>query len=226
MTGFILTVNPGLTLFQLTSSRRGWQLWSIHWNSERGISTHILTKRMTVRKQIQVHLKAFQLTSSRRGWRYSLWIWWMDRYFNSHPHEEDDSGWNWIIRNCSYFNSHPHEEDDWHMEEQAMLKLYFTSHPPEEDDVASILFVFTNPNISTHILTKRMTFVCQCCLSMQSISTHILTKRMTVYQSNEINAYAFQLTSSRRGWQIPIKTLHIWHISTHILTKRMTSYRM
>ena len=33
-------------------------------------------------------------------------------YFNSHPHEEDDS---FCMKECNYdryFNSHPHEEDD------------------------------------------------------------------------------------------------------------------
>ena len=55
--------------FQLTSSRRGWQ--SRDWKTEtNGI---------------------FQLTSSRRGWR--IWMRWLHTlcYFNSHPHEEDDS---------------------------------------------------------------------------------------------------------------------------------------
>ena len=81
------------------------------------------------------------------------------RYFNSHPHEEDDR---WFTTECQcritisthiltkrmttiflmstsvgmYFNSHPHEEDD------------------ELNDVYSGFVT-----ISTHILTKRMTAI-------------------------------------------------------------------
>ena len=56
-------------------------------------------------------------------------------------------------------------------------------------------------NISTHILTKRMTFstlsLCNIC---SNISTHILTKRMTNPLILLITPLIFQLTSSRRGW--------------------------
>ena len=34
------------------------------------------------------------------------------QYFNSHPHEEDDSIWNTTKQMKRHFNSHPHEEDD------------------------------------------------------------------------------------------------------------------
>ena len=34
------------------------------------------------------------------------------RYFNSHPHEEDDHTEQKVVLCVSYFNSHPHEEDD------------------------------------------------------------------------------------------------------------------
>ena len=110
--GYLKCMTDIGTIFQLTSSRRGW--------------LEHLTKKM--------RLGEFQLTSSRRGWRN-----WTEEvsaanYFNSHPHEEDDvvcknifivlflfqltssrRGWrlrsdrNVYIRN---FNSHPHEEDD------------------------------------------------------------------------------------------------------------------
>ena len=100
-------------IFQLTSSRRGW-LFHIHLScSSISISTHILTKRMTLRTLMLPILRV---------------------YFNSHPHEEDDGLCfplgllNW------YFNSHPHEEDDL-----------------RNDGTAN------RSDISTHILTKRMT---------------------------------------------------------------------
>ena len=34
------------------------------------------------------------------------------KYFNSHPHEEDDGMSSTYINANAYFNSHPHEEDD------------------------------------------------------------------------------------------------------------------
>ena len=59
-----------LVLFQLTSSRRGWRSHLTPTPLIYHISTHILTKRMTL---------LFPLCSIRR------------LYFNSHPHEEDDA---------------------------------------------------------------------------------------------------------------------------------------
>ena len=101
------------------------------------ISTHILTKRMTIFFKI--------LTNSYKN-------------FNSHPHEEDDLPASWILRSSyRHFNSHPHEEDDW-IDHKAQnpaqifqltssrrgwrtggtwmqVKSYFNSHPHEEDDL-------------------------------------------------------------------------------------------
>ena len=56
------------------------------------------------------------------------------RYFNSHPHEEDDALVTVGIACAIHFNSHPHEEDD---------KVHYPTQ-----------FWYV---ISTHILTKRMT---------------------------------------------------------------------
>ena len=84
-----------------------------------------------------------------------------------------------ITLGCRHFNSHPHEEDDY---TQALAEL--------------------EKLISTHILTKRMTFLsCRSVHSFCNISTHILTKRMT-----------------ESVFRLPVFPC----ISTHILTKRMT----
>ena len=58
----------------------------------------------------------------------------MTLHFNSHPHEEDDQKGCICIRAQVYFNSHPHEEDD-----------------------SDLMLAIMELNISTHILTKRMT---------------------------------------------------------------------
>ena len=78
-----------------------------------------------------------------------------------------------------HFNSHPHEEDD---ETWDLLENYL--------------------DISTHILTKRMTICDNDSDFGSDISTHILTKRMTNVDNEEGNEE---------------------DISTHILTKRMTN---
>ena len=79
--------------------------------------------------------------------------------------------------------------------------MHFNSHPHEEDDFRACLDG-RREDISTHILTKRMTNVWNNTCEIEDISTHILTKRMT-----------FVLIS--------VFTV-VFVISTHILTKRMT----
>ena len=76
--------------FQLTSSRRGWRRHWIHFFWIGDISTHILTKRMTLSLSPSHQYSLFQLTSSRRGWQFQQSVAFRNRYFNSHPHEEDD----------------------------------------------------------------------------------------------------------------------------------------
>ena len=62
------------------------------------ISTHILTKRMTLHPLMFPHCRiVFQLTSSRRGWHFGGAVGLAPKYFNSHPHEEDDNTANWNI---------------------------------------------------------------------------------------------------------------------------------
>ena len=146
----------------------------------------------------------------------------------------------------NYFNSHPHEEDDYHLLCTLSTLLYFNSHPHEEDD-AIVNFTIPARDISTHILTKRMTWFKNQRYCRWIISTHILTKRMTFYcvslsvlrlfqltSSRRgwryllgmfVIVFVFQLTSSRRGWPFSIIQYFSYiHISTHILTKRMTWY--
>ena len=121
--------------FQLTSSRRGWRvitaskMWKQYFNShpheeddgfpqcafqsDTFISTHILTKRMTVSipqlyiiYSISTHILTKRMTNGDALIISTI------VYFNSHPHEEDDVYRNPFLCNKIYFNSHPHEEDD------------------------------------------------------------------------------------------------------------------
>ena len=113
-------------LFQLTSSRRGWQKvlnyigaeWYFNshpheeddhlkrtYKEKRYISTHILTKRMTKAIEKIPYFGLFQLTSSRRGWRFSKILALIAVHFNSHPHEEDDDVFVRMI-NGLYISTH------------------------------------------------------------------------------------------------------------------------
>ena len=147
---------PTSAAFQLTASRRGWRCWDIgtskdllYFNSQPheeadclaalqygifGISTHSLTKRLTVQRLQNIASMTFQLTASRRGW----------------PTKTVSVKWNSVFQltasrrgwlcvqfghpSCRYFNSQPHEEAD-------PSQLYGSYRYP----------------ISTHSLTKRLT---------------------------------------------------------------------
>ena len=106
--------------------------WTIH--SGDIISTHILTKRMTQLCYISIERYIFQLTSSRRGWPIPTVF---PSVFLTFQLTSSRRGWHsseTFLHRLLHFNSHPHEEDD-HKE------------GPEA----------VHNNISTHILTKRMT---------------------------------------------------------------------
>ena len=190
------------SIFQLTSSRRGWRILSL----------------------ISNHHPVFQLTSSRRGWR-GVPDWQAHKwgYFNSHPHEEDDVKAWYVISTCP-ISTHiltkrmtatitfpiPFSDISTHILTKRMTRtapdLYLSvlvfqltssrrgwrKHPAVRN--VCIIFQLTSSrrgwqemiervtsygNISTHILTKRMTLRLDSLNFHNYISTHILTKRMT-----------------------------------------------
>ena len=120
------------------------------------ISTHILTKRMTdgfptfcILCVISTHILTKRMTTLQQLVRLS------ERYFNSHPHEEDD--------------------------ESMVLKYELIC-------------------ISTHILTKRMT-IWEISLLMSSLFQLTSSRRGWRKElGSQIIDGIFQLTSSRRGW--------------------------
>ena len=126
----------------------------------------------------------------------------IQHHFNSHPHEEDDvpqSRPEWTINISTHiltkritigeqvplnkrrnFNSHPHEEDDGSSYERIYIDAKFQLTSSRRGWLWLVCFVLFTLSISTHILTKRMTYT--------RVST---TSTICI----------FQLTSSRRGWQ-------------------------
>ena len=145
-------------------------------------------------------------------------------YFNSHPHEEDDSI-DAYIPTVIYISTHILTK---RMTLPLLICLFhlfhFNSHPHEEDDGIS-QWKFNGINISTHILTKRMTYLQSVSFSVTNISTHILTKRMTrhpylmqiVYIIISTHILTKRMTARRESSRV------LCIISTHILTKRMTA---
>ena len=141
--------------FQLTSSQGGWRecnaskcplCFSTHILTRRmtGVggeketaqkfSTHILTRRMTICIVVDELISTFQLTSSQGGWPRTESICSIRKFFNSHPHKEDDFWTSFYPVQLRFFNSHPHKEDD----------------VISSGDFWYCMF-------STHILTRRMT---------------------------------------------------------------------
>ena len=146
-------------------------------------------------------ISGFQLTASRRGWRYDPYIVLTMMIFQLTASRR---GWRddvTVPANLLNFNSQPHEEAD--CSHRRCYRFYA---------------------ISTHSLTKRLTYLCPLCIKViifqltasrrgwqwlevqarfaRNISTHSLTKRLTEYQDEAFTgANTFQLTASRRGWR-------------------------
>ena len=100
-------------LFQLTSSRRGWLRFRCHIGTWKRISTHILTKRMTIAICSATAESLFQLTSSRRGWLSCKGISLIRFAFQLTSSRRGWPGFIYcVVAFSHYFNSHPHEEDD------------------------------------------------------------------------------------------------------------------
>ena len=177
MTNEIHTMLWEEVIFQLTSSRRGWHEG----------------------KKCNLCVYEFQLTSSRRGWQLKLRNNKQIKYFNSHPHEEDDIGSCPICIATRIFQL-TSSRRGWPVSlilHHAHTIFQLTSsrrgwHWPDTNTFRT--------GISTHILTKRMTWRYKRASDHRSISTHILTKRMTITPLMKSRIDVFQLTSSRRGW--------------------------
>ena len=166
-------------LFQLTASRRGWPFCcSISiWLCD--ISTHSLTKRLTHRSPNSQLIHTFQLTASRRGWRFCpdpgcVWL-----YLNSQPHEEADPVSLLCTLPDQHFNSQPHEEADRFQLCSFFLICLFQLTASRRGWHTRVYVALYHFYISTHSLTKRLTFSILCQHFLFDISTHSLTKRLT-----------------------------------------------
>ena len=170
--------------------------------SSLAISTHSLTKRLTVSAHIgartgdiSTHSLTKRLTDIFARKPHNRC------YFNSQPHEEADNDPAVGYSQDYNFNSQPHEEADGAYRDAYDLFDISTHSLTKRLTFDNLQDAF-NDLISTHSLTKRLTHVHRVLSVHADISTHSLTKRLTI-----------------SGQQITDSLL----ISTHSLTKRLTA---
>ena len=167
--------------FQLTSSRGGWRLIGLDERQIVDISTHILTRRMTLEIESGIFLiLTFQLTSSRGGWHAAVLEEMTDLIISTHI----------LTRRMTF----------------AYMKVIFSHLFQLTSSRGGWLFSDTYPDNwqifqltssrggwrSTSLIFSLSIF----------ISTHILTRRMTSSCIGILYFSIFQLTSSRGGWRI------------------------
>ena len=146
------------------------------WNIS--ISTHSLTRRLTLRKSKKRSVKSFQLTASQGGWpSYSC----SKIFLQVFQLTASQGGW----------RVHEVRKTDCRSISTHSLTRRLTSCP--EDNGLS-------KNISTHSLTRRLTDTAVFDNLYPIISTHSLTRRLTIREKSRKSLLEFQLTASQGGW--------------------------
>ena len=169
---------PRLRLFQLTASRRGWPWSTLRCQKSGSISTHSLTKRLTIffafgltgfyisthsltKRLTKLHcpvlyISIFQLTASRRG---------------------------------------------WHLGQGLPGQLVFIStHSLTKRLTAQVKLVSSTTTFQLTASRRGWRIYWTLLYAGNYISTHSLTKRLTLCFGGFLYVFVFQLTASRRGW--------------------------
>ena len=231
--------------FQLTASRRGWQLSVQKFLDNLGISTHSLTKRLTMKTDvlyrsldisthsltkrltelifISMDTDAFQLTASRRGWH-----WWIQNqrnfiYFNSQPHEEADGFW-WFSTDTKIIFQLTASRRGWRNSTLQSGQIDVFQLTASRRGWRKKAWQHGEIQcISTHSLTKRLTGGRKTPPWTRNISTHSLTKRLTAFWTTwQLDHRHFNSQPHEEadwGLENPVAADDI---STHSLTKRLT----
>ena len=165
--------------FQLTASRGGWQLSVQKFLDNLGISTHSLTRRLTICLFVLRDFNSISTHSlTRRLTDDGIPILYAGLYFNSQPHEEADSIYG-RFNNRKYISTHSltRRLTSW-KSCPGCCKEDFNSQPHEEADGIKLVFLCEH-GISTHSLTRRLTLELVLVFIPSCISTHSLTRRLT-----------------------------------------------
>ena len=108
-------LTSGDYIFQLTASRRGWLNPAKENSNNVYISTHSLTKRLTMYSICRNSALWFQLTASRRGWQWlSTWRRILGDISTHSLTKRLTVHFPIFISSLNYFNSQPHEEADFY----------------------------------------------------------------------------------------------------------------
>ena len=103
-----------------------------------------------------------------------------------------------------------------------LILMHFNSQPREETDGGSH-GQSASTAISTHSLTRRLTFTAGTVRLACSISTHSLTRRLTIPRDNGISIVHISTHSlTRRLTDFSERLIAKYGISTHSLTRRLT----
>ena len=136
-------------------------------------------------------------------------------HFNSQPHKEADSVRGRRGPPWRDFNSQPHKEADSCKLQMLGWQLYFNSQPHKEADITHILrrnahtYFNSQPHKEADNVSGSSCFICS------SISTHSLTRRLTYATPQQIGASAFQLTASQGGWpMVELQALKVRHFNS------------
>ena len=198
----------GQCQFQLTASRRGWRSITSALYCGTKISTHSLTKRLTIIWLFSGGLDIFQLTASRRGWQRKLqayndiWVFqltasrrgWQSPAchkvcnFNISTHSLTKRltwwrhlSWHWM----RYFNSQPHEEADGVFRNRRAI-------------VREFQLTASRRGWQNTDCTHRKFKIFQLTASRRGWPFSWL---------RNFENFIFQLTASRRGWPSPVVSL-------------------
>ena len=208
------------------------------------ISTHILTRRMTNRKNQIISIWIFQLTSSRGGWLCQFQIilcyttisthiltrrmtpenrYWISPFIFQLTSSR--GGWQckWRIdRRNKHFNSHPHEEDDRTDRTWRYQNWNFNSHPHEEDDKHSWKMQKSKWHFNSHPHEEDDDPGSSCMCRYAYFNSHPHEE-----DDEFASLFVFQFCISthiltRRMTGVCGEIHAQGNISTHILTRRMT----
>ena len=187
------------------------------------ISTHSLTRRLTISRQGNYHMYIFQLTASQGGWLIYIYI---KAILGLFQLTASQGGWR-LTRYCAvlhdfYFNSQPHKEADSVSIQCIFRHGNFNSQPHKEADTSfRFLYTFASFQLTAsqggwpgHILWRISEFL---------ISTHSLTRRLTeiCHITRWIWRYFNSQPHKEADWS-SLSDIRWIYISTHSLTRRLT----
>ena len=191
-------------LFQLTASQGGWRVGSGTSKVTGIISTHSLTRRLTLETFSIRLFSIFQLTASQGGWRRTQTLLYVFRGFQL---TASQGGWPNLgisVRRFSHFNSQPHKEADANLRGFDASDVDFNSQPHKEAD-SPTQPLGGNNEISTHSLTRRLTLRSRFSgMNSSYFNSQPHKEADDLMTKTSSGSMSFQLTASQGGWRVKL----------------------